>query len=152
MKTMTPDSIEYPTWLTALSQAANLQRIERSAFDSFGMGALRSAKVQDRFVTLKRRAVSAEQAAIDGVSWTLWVEENAKPVPVASFREALVPTAESVARVLTLLCDWLVERWTVEETQTAASQHPGRQALKLPDNGMAAPDAMNRVAKAEQVV
>jgi hypothetical protein len=75
-----------------------------------------------RFVSFKRRLVNANEARNDGVHWTLWLEEDDVPNIVASFREPLLPTPQRVAATLSILQGWLIDEWTVEKAQQAATQ------------------------------
>jgi len=109
MKTMT-DRPQRQTWLSAIAEAAELQRLELPPFDGYGMGALRSAKASGRFVTLKRRIGRAGKAEVDGVEWALWHQPDDLPVLVAVFRDPLEPEQERVAVTLSLL---KVGLWTI---------------------------------------
>jgi hypothetical protein len=121
------------TWLSAIANAAKLQRIELPSFDAYGMGALRSTTTaSSRFVTLKRRIVSADQAEVDGVEWALWRVQDDLPVPVAAFREPLQPKQENVTAVLSLLKGWLIDGWTPDEAKAVVSKHPRAQAVREP--------------------
>ena len=137
MKTMN-DWSQQQTWLSAIAEAATLQRLELPPFDGYGMGALRSAlTASGRFVTLKRRIGGASKADGDGVEWALWHQSDDLPVPVAAFRDQLEPEQESVAATLSLLKGWLVDQWTPDEAKEAVSMHPGAQAVKDPPQRLA---------------
>jgi len=101
-------------------------------------GTLAARGPEGRFVTLKRRFVPADQAAVDGIEWTLWGEEAGLPVPVAAFRVPLQPNGDAVAAVLALLRGWLVESWSGDEAKAAVRKHPGAR----PDVGPAREQAL----------
>jgi hypothetical protein len=127
----TTDRSRRLTWLSAIAEAAKLEQIVLPSFDGYGMGALRSAATPaGRFVTLKRRLVPADQAALDGVEWALWYQQDRLPVPVAAFREPLEPKRENVAATLSLLKGWLVDGWTPDEAKAAAKTHPRAQPVE----------------------
>ena len=89
------------------------------------MGSARSVPVADgRFVNFKRRLVPAARAEVDGIEWSLWLEQNDLPTPIAAFREPLEPKPENIAETLSLLRGWLVDGWTPDETKLAVGQHP----------------------------
>src|SRR5262245_29423751 len=118
-------------WLSAIAEAAKEQGIPLPPFTGHGMGSARSAKVADgRFITFKRRLVPAAQAVGDGVEWTLWLEQDDLPTPIAAFRESLEPKPENVTDALSLLKGWLVEGWTLDEARLAVGQHPGAQVVE----------------------
>jgi len=117
------DPRQKPTWLGAVLEAASQQHIELPPFTDQGMGSVLCRGTHGgRFVSLKRRLVSASEATKTGVEWTLWSEEDEYPTPIATFREALVPTPERVACVLSALKGWLIDDWTVEQAKAAVSQ------------------------------
>ncbi len=90
------------------------------------MGTARSVTVAGgRFVTFKRRLIPADQAESDGVEWTLRLEADETPVPIAAFRQPLTPMHEEVAATLSFLKGWLLERWTPGEAKAKVDQHPG---------------------------
>jgi len=128
---MTEQSTQPMTW-TAAIQAAE-PSFAMPSFTLFGMGSLRtSSTAQGRFVTLKRRFVSASQATIDGAEWALWQEQDGVEVPVAAFREPVEPTPESVRTVLELVRGWLFDDWSAEHTQAAVAKHPRVRTLRSP--------------------
>ncbi len=118
------DLAKKPSWLRALADAANQAQIQLPEFTDLGMGSVicRSAD-GGRFVSVKRRFVTATQAAKDGVKWGLWREQDDESFPVAIFREPLSPTPERVALMLTVLKGWLLDRWSVEQAENAAATH-----------------------------
>jgi hypothetical protein len=127
------DQSQQQTWLSAIAEAAKLQRLELPAFDQYGMGALRSATTATgRFVTLKRVLGSAAKAKGDGVEWALWHQPDGLPVLVAAFRDPLEPEHERVALTLPLLKGWFVDQWSPDEAKGAVSKHPGVQPVKDP--------------------
>ena len=112
------------SWLRAIADAANEAQIQLPEFKDCGMGsAICRGTDGGRFVSVKRRFVPTSQAAQDGVEWGLWCEHEDESFPVAVFREPLSPTPERVAFMLAVLKGWLVDRWTVEQTEIAAAQH-----------------------------
>lgn len=113
-------------WLQALAAAAAQQQgIALPAFAAQGMGSARSTSVAGgRHVTFKRRLVPPEQAAVDGIEWTLWLEHDDIPTPVAAFREPVEPQSEDISRALKLLKGWLLDAWTPDEARTAVGSHP----------------------------
>ena len=112
-------------WLSAIAEAAKEQGILLPPFTGHGMGSARSVKTRDgRFITFKRRLVPTAQAEIDGVEWTLWLEKEDLPRPIAAFREPLEPKQETVAGALSLLKGWLLDAWTPDEAKLAVAQHP----------------------------
>lgn len=132
MKT-TPDRPRQQTWLGALAEAAQHQRVSLPPFTEYGMGALRSAVIASgRFVTLKRLVGRAANAEVDGVEWALWHEPDDFPVVVAAFREPPEPNQESVVVTLSFLKGWLVDQWTADEAKKAVSKHPRAQPIKDP--------------------
>jgi len=114
------------SWLAAIWEAAAEQHVQLPPFTDRGMGSAicRNAR-RGRFVSLKRRLVPVQEAAIDGVEWALWSEEQEQPVPVVVFREPLNPTEEQVAFILSALKGWLIDDWTAE---TAKQRVDGRAA------------------------
>src|SRR5262245_26703143 len=89
------------SWLRAVAEAAAKQHLSLPSFRGHAMGSARSASLADgRFVTIKRRLVSENQAEIDGVEWALWREQDDFPVLVAAFREPFDPKPENVADAL----------------------------------------------------
>ena len=118
------DLSKKPSWLRAIADAANEAQIQLPEFKDRGMGSAICRSLDgDRFVSVKRRFVPASQAAKDGVEWGLWCEQEDESCPVAVFREPLSPTPERVAFMLSVLKGWLVDRWTVEQTESAAATH-----------------------------
>ena len=118
------DLSKKPSWLRAIADAANEAHLQIPEFTDGGMGSVicRSAG-GGRFASVKRRFVSASQAAKDGVEWGLWCEQDDESSPVAVFREPLGPTPERVAFMLSVLRGWLLDRWSVEQAENAASKH-----------------------------
>lgn len=51
---------------------------------------------------------------MDGIEWTLWLEQDDIPTPVAAFREPVEPQPEDISRALKLLKGWLLDAWTPE--------------------------------------
>ncbi len=72
-----------------------------------------------RFVTIKRRFVSATEAINDGVELTLWRMDDDSPLPALTFRNPLHPNKEQTASVLSVLKGWLLDEMTLEEARTA---------------------------------
>ena len=83
-------SQQKPSWLRAIKDAANEQNIPLPPFTDAGMG---SALCRDtsgkRFISFKRRLVSATDAVNAGVEWTLWLEEDDHPTPLQLFASRL---------------------------------------------------------------
>jgi len=118
------------SWLSAITEAARQHGYALPLFTVQGMGSARSLSAAGgRFITFKRRLVRAAEAEIDGVEWTLWIELNDLPMPVAAFREPLVPKQENVAVALSLFKGWLLDGWTPEEAKAAVSRHPRCQKV-----------------------
>lgn len=114
-----------PSWLRAVAEAARGEGVSLPPFTGHAMGGARSASVAGgRFVTFRRRLVPAAQADRDGVEWTLWLERDDQPTPVATFREPQEPTREAIAGALALLRGWLIDGWTPEEARAAVRTHP----------------------------
>ena len=129
-KTMT-EKARQKAWLSAIAEAATEQGIFLPPFTGHGMGSARSVKTGDgRFITFKRRLVPAAQAEVDGVEWTLWLEHEDRPKPIAAFREPLEPKQENVTSVLSLLKGWLIDAWTPDEAKLAVAQHPRSHAVE----------------------
>ncbi len=130
------EAVKQLRWLPAVAEAAKEQGIPLPPFAGRGMGNAQTARGEDgRLATFKRRLVPEEQAAIDGVEWTLWGEEAGVLTPVAAFRVPAQPSAEGIAAVLGLLRGWLVEKWPVETARAAVRKHPGAR----PEDAGAAP-------------
>ena len=118
------DLVKKPSWLRAITDAANEAQIPLPDFRDRGMGSAICRNTDGgRFVSVKRRFVPANQAAQDGVEWGLWNEQNDESVPVAVFREPLSPTPERVSFMLSVLRGWLLDRWNVEQAENAAATH-----------------------------
>jgi hypothetical protein len=134
MKTMT-ENPRQKGWSSAIAEVAGEQGIPLPSFQGHGMGSARSVKVADgRFITFKRRFVPAAQAEVDGVEWTLWLEHDDLPTPIAAFREPLEPRRENVADTLLLLKGWLLDGWSPDEAKRAVGQHPRAQVVEeLPE-------------------
>jgi hypothetical protein len=118
------DLAKKPSWLKAIAEAAIEAQVQLPEFTDRGMGSVicRSAD-GGRFVSVKRRFVTASQAAKDGVEWGLWREQNDESFPVAIFREPLGPTRERVTFMVSVLRGWLLDRWSVEQAESAATTH-----------------------------
>ena len=130
MKKMMTKAPRQQSWLRALAEVAKEQDVPLPSFTGHAMGGARSASVGDgRFVTFKRRLVPVEQAKVDGVEWTLWLDQDDMPVPVAAFREPVEPKREQVATALVLLKGWLVDGWNSEEAKAAVGRHPRVQPV-----------------------
>src|SRR5262245_35116057 len=99
MKAMT-DQSQQQTWLGTLAEVAKVQGFALPPFDQSGMGALRSATVRGRFVTLKRVLGPVAKAKGDGVEWALWHQPDELPLLVAAFRDPLEPEKQRVALTL----------------------------------------------------
>jgi hypothetical protein len=120
---MMNDSKQQLSWLSAIHRAANEQKVALPPFTDRGMGsAICRSTTGDRFASVKRRLVSAQEAANAGVEWTLWRENDATPVSVAVFREPLHPAPEDVSFILAALKGWLIDDWTVETAQQHAER------------------------------
>lgn len=118
------------SWLKAITRVAKEQAVILPSFTGHGMGSARTVSVANgRFVTFKRRLVSAVRAEVDGVEWTLWYEQDDLPMPVAAFREPLEPTEENVRTALSLFKGWLVDGWTSDEAKAAVRSHPKAQPI-----------------------
>lgn len=78
-----------------------------------------SASSGGRVVTFKRRLVPESQAAVDGVEWTLWMDQDDVPGLVAAFRKPTVPTPEDVRECLVVIKGWLIDQWTPDEAKAA---------------------------------
>jgi len=122
MKNMTKTPRQQ-SWLKAVSEAAKAKGVVLPSFTGHAMGCARSASIGNgRFVTFKRRLVSEAQADVDGIEWTLWLEQNDLPAPVAVFREAQHANREIVQTALSLLKGWLVDGWTPDEAKAAVAK------------------------------
>lgn len=112
------------SWLKAINEAATGQHVALPPFAEVGMG---TALCRDlsigRFVSFKRRLVSASEARHDGVEWALWLSHDDRPSFVAVFREPLIPTPERVSIILSILQGWLVDRWPTEQVERVAATH-----------------------------
>jgi len=130
MKRMMTEKPRQESWLSAITEAARQHGYALPLFTGQGMGSARSLSAAGgRFITFKRRLVRAAEAEIDGVEWTLWIELNELPMPVAAFREPLMPKQENVAAALSLFKGWLLDGWTPEEAKAAVSRHPRCQKV-----------------------
>lgn len=119
-------AITQESWLKAIADAASEQHLTLPPFTGGGMGTARSSTVAGgRFVTFKRRLVPADQAESDGVEWTLWLEKDETPVPIAAFRQPLWPKREEVAATLFFLKGWLCDEWTQDDAKAKVNRHPG---------------------------
>ena len=131
MKRMTTEKHRHRSWLRAVAEAAKEQGIPLPSFTGHAMGGARSLSARDgRFITFKRRLVPAAQAEFDGVEWTLWLEQDDLPVPVAAFRESLEPKRENITNTMLLLKGWLVDGWTPDDAKAAVGLHPRVQPLQ----------------------
>lgn len=116
-------AVEQKSWLKAVADAAKERGLDLPPFVSQGMGTARTANVAGgRFATFKRRLVSADQAANDGVEWTL----GSNKAPIAAFRQPITPWPDDVANTLCFLKGWLLDGWTREEAQSKIDAHPRR--------------------------
>jgi hypothetical protein len=137
MKKMKTKSPRRPSWLKAIAEAARQQNLPLPSFTGHAMGGARTVSVADgRFVTFKRRLVPEAQAAIDGIEWGLWREQDDLPERIAAFRESLEPNQEDVSKALSLIKGWLLDGWTLAEVNVAVGTHPRRQPVEnLPASG-----------------
>lgn len=120
------------SWLRAIAEFAESKSNSLPTFENHTMGGARTRTTTDgRFITFRRRFVSADQAAIDGIEWTLWREANDSPEAVAAFRESAEPHEERVAATFALLQGWLLEGWTPAEAKAEVGKHPRAQAIKV---------------------
>ena len=88
------------------------------------MGHVRTERTASgRFITIKRRFVSATEAANDGVEVTLWRTQSDLPLPVVTFREPLHPNQGRIADVLSILKHWLVDEVTLDEAISTVGKH-----------------------------
>ncbi len=117
------------TWAGAICEAAGEAYVNLPPFTNRGMGSVvcRDADGK-RSVSLKRPLVPADEAAKAGIEWTLWTDDDEHSVPVATFREAVVPTPERVAFLLPVLKGWLRDQWTVAQLKDALKGHPNATA------------------------
>jgi hypothetical protein len=121
------------TWLRAVAETAKEQNAALPPFTGHAMGNARTKNLDNgRFVTFKRRLVSKAQAAIDGIEWTLWLEQDDLPLPVAAFRESQEAKPEKVRNLFSLLKGWLLDGWTVDEAKAAVGKHPLAQLEAVP--------------------
>jgi hypothetical protein len=119
------------SWLRAIAAAAKAEGVSLPSFTGHAMGGARSVSVEGgRFITFKRRLVPAAQAEVDGIEWTLWLEQDDLPTPIAAFREPAEPKPENVTTALSLLKGWLAEGWTPEEAKVAVGTHPRAQPVQ----------------------
>jgi hypothetical protein len=111
------------SWTEAFQQAAAERNIQLPPCTSPRMGnPIWRNQGGDRFVSMKRRFVSANEAATNGIEWTLWTEEDDRPLPVAAFRESVNPRPDRVEFLLTVLNGWLFEQWTSEKLKQLGAQ------------------------------
>ncbi|MBL8800319.1 MAG: ImmA/IrrE family metallo-endopeptidase [Planctomycetia bacterium] len=130
---MTANPRRQRSWLRSIQEAADHEHIPLPSFVDMGMGsALCRAPNGQRFVSYKRRPVSARDALHSGVEWTLWLEDDGYPTTIAIFREALTATPERVAAVLAILRGWLIDHWTVEAAEHVAAEHPNARVGRIP--------------------
>jgi Zn-dependent peptidase ImmA (M78 family) len=120
-KTMTEK--RQSSWLSAIAEAAKEQRVQLPPFTGHEMGRVRTeSTASGRFVTIKRRFVSATEAENDGVELTLWRTQDDLPLPVITFREPLHPNEKQIADVLSMLKRWLVDEATLDEARSAVGK------------------------------
>jgi Zn-dependent peptidase ImmA (M78 family) len=125
-------SQQNPSWLRAIKDAANQQNIPLPPFTDAGMGsALCRGTSGERFISFKRRLVSVTDAVNAGVEWTLWLEENDQPTPIATFREPLTPDPDRVIATLSILRGWLVDQWTVKTAERTAAIHANARLVRI---------------------
>ena len=118
-------AVTQESWLKAIADAAREQHLALPPFTGGAMGTARSATVADgRFVIFRTRLVAANQAQSDGVEWTLWIEKDETPVPIAAFRQPLWPKREEVAATLFFLKGWLFDEWTQDDAKANVDRHP----------------------------
>ena len=111
------------SWLRSISEAAKEQEVPLPPFIGHEMGHVRTeSTASGRFVTIKRRFVSATEAANDGVEVTLWRTQDDLPLPIVTFREPLHPDQERIAEVLSILKRWLVDEVTLDEAISAVGK------------------------------
>lgn len=116
------------TWLQAVAEAAREQNIVLPPLSGQAMGTARmSDATGGRVVTFKRRLVPESQAAVDGVEWTLWLDQDDVPGLIAAFRKPAVPTPEDVQECLFVIKGWLIDQWTPDEAKAAIQR---RQRLQ----------------------
>ena len=126
------DSLRKRSWLKAIREAAREQQVPLPAFSDCGMGtAICRSVTNRRFVSFKRRLVSAADAPNDGVEWTLWLQKEDHPTSVAVFREPLAAPPERVAAVLSILRGWLVDDWPVETAEQFAASHTTNRVERI---------------------
>jgi hypothetical protein len=137
MKKTMSNPLRQQSWLPALAEAAKEQNLALPSFTGHAMGGARTVSVAGgRFVTFKRRLVPEDQAAIDGIEWALWREQDDLPERIAAFREPLAPQRENVANTLSLIKGWLLDGWTPAEAKAAVGAHPHVQPVEdLPASG-----------------
>jgi len=127
------DPLPKRTWVGAIREAAGEQHIDLPPFTNRGMGSMLCQNPDGRrAVSLKRRLVPNDEAEKAGIEWTLWSDDDGHPVPVATFREAAVPTPERVASILPVLKGWLRDAWTAAQVIDAAKHHPNAKVLDAP--------------------
>lgn len=126
------DSLRKRSWLRAIREAAREQQVPLPAFSDCGMGtAICRSVTNRRFVSFKRRLVSAADAPNDGVEWTLWLQKEDHPTSVAVFREPLAAPPERVAAVLSILRGWLIDDWPVETAEQFAAGHATNRVERI---------------------
>lgn len=119
------------SWLKSIAGLAHERGVPFPAFIRHGMGSARTTTAAEgRFVTFKRRLVAGSQAAIDGIEWTLWREDDGTPFPVVAFRESNNVDVENLQSVFSILEGWLLNGWTLEETRRVTSIHPRVQPIE----------------------
>jgi len=119
------------SWLLAIVEAAAKHCVALPSFSTQGMGVARSNTTSNgRFVTFKRRLISAERSRIDGIEWSLWQMHDGLPEIVETFRVSDQVQPELVSTILRIFVGWLLNGWT--PTQIAAALCSLRHARILP--------------------
>ena len=119
----TMDEKRRPTWLSSIVEAAKEQGVQLPPFTRHEMGTVRTeSTASGRFVTIKRRLVSATEAVDDGIELALWLTHDDLPLPVVTFREPLHPNKQQIADVLSLLKGWLVDEATPDDARSAVGK------------------------------
>src|SRR5437870_4508297 len=122
-KTKAARRAENKSWIAAICESAIKKRIKLPPFTDQGMGSvLCRTSDGDRLVSFRRRLVPSRKAKKDGFEWALWIEKNEEPSRIVMFREALSPTRERVAFVLSVMKAWLLEEGTIEEAKAVAER------------------------------
>ncbi len=112
------------SWLKAINEAASKEHIQLPPFTEAGMGtAICREMSSGRFVSFKRRLVSATEAQRDGVEWSLWLNDSEQPRPIVTFREPITPTPQDVTSILSVLHGWLLAQWPIGQAREIAAKH-----------------------------